>query len=616
MAFRDSARSVAAAFGAALLLAAPAGAADEGAFRAVAVVSTLSGTGEAGFADGKDAAFLMPTGVAYDSDGRLYVSDGAAQRIRRVELDGTVRTIAGGGALDASGLWVRGGYADGRGTAARFDRPAGIAVGADGTVYVADTLNHCVRAIDAAGEVTTYAGSPSAPGHADGPRASARFEEPTGLALDRAGNLYVADYSGIRVIDPAGTVTTLPALADRPYAVAVYDGPRGVTVFAGGLHGIVAREPGHPPSDDRAFPRDGIGEGERAHDTSAEEPVGEPAFLAAVDENTVAYTELRTDTVRELEVISGQTALLAGVRTESSSGDTGGYADGPGPGARFFAPLGIARAPDGGLVVADGGNRRIRRLSPVDRVDPWGALEAAFPGVEEHPDPREYRVAYVGNSYVYFVTDWPTSIEGLLQRKLDDDPAFAATGKHAKVVPVVKLADAEIRGFAAMCEQTRFYDLVVLNLNLGNVIATFENEHRAADLRSPAWAAELTATLRDVERGLRAQHIGFVVVVHPVPVALAPAEAAWYPIAKAFAAPYAMEPDVDDMRTLEDAVARAGVPTVDMLPAFRAAERAANHVPLFGTADYHFTAYARALVADELAARLHALAPWSVSPRP
>jgi hypothetical protein len=574
------------------------------------VVSTLSGTGELGFADGSNGTFLMPTGLAYDAAGRLYVSDGAAQRIRRIDPDGSVRTIAGGGALDSSGFWVTGGYADGRGTAARFDRPAGIAIRSDGTIYVADTLNHCIRAIDVRGDVTTYAGSPSAPGHVDGPRSTARFGDPTGLAVDHQGDLFVADYTGIREIDPAGNVTTIPSLGNKPYAVAVFDGPREVTVFAGDQDGIVARRLGRSPSEDRGFSREGIPNAERTLTTAAEQPLGEPAFLAAIDENTVAYTELRTNTIRSLEIISGQTALLAGTPSENGSGDTGGYADGPGPAAKFFTPLGIARAPDGGLVVADGGNRRVRKLSPTERVDPWGSLEVAFPGVAEHPDPSEYRIAYVGDSYIYYGTDWATSIEGLLQDRLAVDPGLRALGKHPKIVPIIKLANAEFRNFATLAALTGFYDFVVLNINLGNVYTTYENEHRTPDLAGADWPAELTRTLVDISRTLSAKNIGFLVIVHPVPTSFAPSEGTWYPIAEEFAPPYAMAPDARAMRRLEDAIMRSGVPAVDVTPEFTAEEAASPHVPLFGTADYHFTRRARAIIANAVAARLHAMAPW------
>lgn len=595
---------------AAVTMAGLARAASPAPLRSVAIVSTVSGTGEVGFADGRSGTFVMPTGVAYDAVGNVYVADGGAQRIRRVDADGTVRTIAGGGPLDASGFWVTGGYADGRGSTARFDRPAGIALRSDGTLYVADTLNHCIRRIDAQGTVTTYAGSPGTPGHLDGPRATARFGLPTGLAVDRHDVLYVADYTGIRTIDADGNVATIPSLGIEPYAVAVYDGPVGVTVFAGDQEGIVARRPGRNPSEDRGFAWDGVGNARRAFSTSAQQPLGVPAFLAALDDTKVAFTELRSNTVRTLETISGQSDIVAGHANYDGSGDTGGYADGPGPSAAFFTPLGIARAPDGGLLVADGGNRRLRKLSPTDRADPWGQLDVAFPGVEENPDPTEYRIAYVGNSYIYDVTDWPSSIEGILADRLSSVPSLIATGKHPKVVPVIKLANAEIESFADLCVQTGFYDLVVLNWNLGDVYATYENEHRKPDLAAPDWPDALTHMLVDVNRKLSAKHIAFVVVIHPVPDGFAPSEGTWYPIAKQFAPPYVMAPDATATRELVTAVARSGVPAIDVHRAFAGEERAADHVPLFGTADFHFTVRARRIIADALAARLLEMAPW------
>ena len=169
-------------------------------------VSTVSGSGVAGIADGaaRQAQFIEPFGVVIDRSGRLYVSDAGAQRIRVIERDGFTRTLAGSGTPIASGLWVEGGYQDGSGSSARFNRPAGLAFGSDQALYVADTNNHCIRRIDGDGNVTTYAGRPDSAGHADGPRNVATFDRPTGLASDASGNLYVADFSGIRVISPGG----------------------------------------------------------------------------------------------------------------------------------------------------------------------------------------------------------------------------------------------------------------------------------------------------------------------------------------------------------------------------------------------------------------------------
>ena len=104
-----------------------------------ATVTTLAGSGEAGVADGpaRSASFMLPVGLAWDAKGRLYVADAAAQRLRVVLPDGSVRTVAGSGQPAKTGIWVPGGYADGKGSAARFNTPMGIAVGPGGDVYVA-----------------------------------------------------------------------------------------------------------------------------------------------------------------------------------------------------------------------------------------------------------------------------------------------------------------------------------------------------------------------------------------------------------------------------------------------------------------------------------------------
>jgi len=146
-------------------------------------VRTLAGSGLSGFDDGPAgrAAFVMPMGLALEKDGSIVVADAGAQRVRRIK-DGKVATIAGGGGLEPNGLWVIGGYHDGAGADARFNQPGGVAVRADGAIFVADYGNHCIREI-ANGLVTTFAGAPGRPGNADGPLASATFSFPRALAF-------------------------------------------------------------------------------------------------------------------------------------------------------------------------------------------------------------------------------------------------------------------------------------------------------------------------------------------------------------------------------------------------------------------------------------------------
>ncbi|WP_075793770.1 gluconolaconase [Massilia putida] len=184
---------------------------------------TVFAGGRAGFADGVGAAaaFDTPSALAIDRLGNLYVADTRNNAIRKVAPDGSVSTLAGGG--DA-------GYLDGIGRAARFDGPVGVAVDRDGNVWVADTYNDRIRGIARDGTVTTVAGS-GAPDHLDGTGSAAAFDTPSAIAVDKHGVLFVADTGNdaIRRIDKTGMVTTFARapederrpLLRRPVALAL-----------------------------------------------------------------------------------------------------------------------------------------------------------------------------------------------------------------------------------------------------------------------------------------------------------------------------------------------------------------------------------------------------------
>jgi sugar lactone lactonase YvrE len=220
-------------------------------------VTTLAG-GSIGFADGIGAAarFTSPSGVAVDPSGNVYVVDFGNQRIRKIAPNGAVSTVVGDGAK---------GFRDGNVAAAKFsfDHPAlndlsvsrlvpvrldlrytffptGIAVDASGNVFVADYGNHSIRKISAAGAVSTIAGNGTA-GFRDGSGASAQFTDPSGIAVDAGGNLYVADEGNnrIRKITPAGFVTTLAGsgingLQNGAAGEARFSAPTGLAVDASG----------------------------------------------------------------------------------------------------------------------------------------------------------------------------------------------------------------------------------------------------------------------------------------------------------------------------------------------------------------------------------------------
>jgi serine/threonine-protein kinase len=166
-------------------------------------VTTLAGSGAVGSADGAGtaASFSFPQGIAVDNTGTVYIADTGNDLIRKITPGGNVSTIAGK---------VAAGSANGTGTLATFDIPQGIAVGSDGTVYVADSGNNLIRQITPSGVVSTVAGNGYG-NSADGNGVQANFNFPDAMAIDAGNNLYITDARGgvVRKLIPVNAVITL-----------------------------------------------------------------------------------------------------------------------------------------------------------------------------------------------------------------------------------------------------------------------------------------------------------------------------------------------------------------------------------------------------------------------
>lgn len=201
--------------------------------------TTVAGsTAHQGFQDGTGTAawFNAPEAIAVDSTGLLYVADTGNEVVRKIAAGGVVTTLAGTAGAK--------GYADATGATARFNHPGGLVLSTDGTIlYVADTLNHTIRKIvTATGAVTTFVGIQGVSGSDDGSSATALFNNPRGLALDGAGNLYVADTgnSTVRKVTPAGQVSTVagfPGVAGLTDGIgedAWFNQPKGLAATADG----------------------------------------------------------------------------------------------------------------------------------------------------------------------------------------------------------------------------------------------------------------------------------------------------------------------------------------------------------------------------------------------
>lgn len=157
-------------------------------------VSTLAGIpGQAGFMDGtpSEALFCEPNDIQLGADGALYVVDKGNQRVRRIEHD-KVDTVAGSGTtVDSATGYIVGGYENGPTLKSQFLYPTGLFIADDGTIFLADTGNHCIRKISVQGDVTTVAGS-KMPGNENGSESSARFNQPLDVYLEE-NTLYVSD---------------------------------------------------------------------------------------------------------------------------------------------------------------------------------------------------------------------------------------------------------------------------------------------------------------------------------------------------------------------------------------------------------------------------------------
>jgi sugar lactone lactonase YvrE len=327
-------------------------------------VSTFAGS-DHHFADGKGhiAQFNAPSGVVIDRAGNLYVTDSKNHRVRKVTPKGEVSTFAGS----------EEGFAEGKGSRARFNAPSGIVMDAAGNFYVADTENHRIRRISATGVVGTFAGS-GKKGFADGKGNKALFARPSGIVMDGAGNLYVADSGNhsIRMVTPAGKVTTLAGgkqgFVDSRGSRARFNAPSGIVMDGAG--NLYVADTGN--NRVRKVTAKGAvstlaGGGKRTEsDGKGDKARFERPYGIVMDRAGNLYV---TDNNRVRKVsMNGEVTTLAGsvpdILCAHGGGciETGSFEDGPGHAARFWQPSGIALDAAGNLYVADTGNHRVRKI--------------------------------------------------------------------------------------------------------------------------------------------------------------------------------------------------------------------------------------------------------------
>jgi alpha-tubulin suppressor-like RCC1 family protein len=383
------------------------------------IITTIAGNGSYGAAvDGVlaiNAQFWWPEAVAVDSVGNIYIADRANNRIRKIDaVTSYITTIAGTGAYGYSG---DGGLA----TAAAIQNPWGVAVDLARNVYIADYSNKRIRKVDTSGIITTIAGTGVVGYSGDGGQAtSATINQPTGVAVDAAGNVYVADNSNnrIRKVDTSGTISTIAgngtaaysgdngastsASLNAPAALAVNNA--GDTFYiADGLNNVVRKVASGTIT---TYAGRGIGNNGSA---TASLLVNPSAITFDGSGNT--YVLEGANRIRKVDAV-GTVTTFAGTGAWGYTGDGG-----PAAAAQLYDPRGIAADSAGNVYIADTSNHRIRK------VDPAGIITTLTPLASDN-FPTSLAVDKSGNLYV--AQGWSYKIQ-----KIDPSgtiTAFAGTG--------------------------------------------------------------------------------------------------------------------------------------------------------------------------------------------
>ena len=282
------------------------------------IITTIAGSGEQGFSgDGGPAVEAMvsaPKGVAVDTAGNLYIADSFNQRIRRVDPSGIISTVAGSGERGFAG---DGGPA----VEAQLAGLSGVAVDTAGNLYIADSFNNRIRRVDPSGTISTFAGTGERGFAGDsGPAVEARLSYPSSVAVDADGNLYIADSfnNRIRRVDPSGIISTVAGTG--AYGFSGDGGPAVEALLAG------------------------------------------PSGLAMDADGNLYFADQQNQRIRRVDP-SGIISTVAGTGERGFGGDSG-----PAVEARLDGPRGVALDASVNLYITDAGNQRIRKVDPSGTI--------------------------------------------------------------------------------------------------------------------------------------------------------------------------------------------------------------------------------------------------------
>lgn len=406
------------------------------------LIQTVAGSGNVGDGGSASAAQLsQPQGIAMDRQGNLYIADTGNHRVRKVTPTGEISTVAGDG---QPGMRGDGGPA----VFARLNQPFGVAADTEGNIYIADLENHRVRCVDRDGAISTVAGTGTKGSRGDGgPAAEAQLMSPRSLALDASGNLYVSEFDGHRVrkITPQGIISTVAGLGvaglagdGGPAAKGQLSFPAGlavdaagvlyiadsqnhrirrvregvITTWLGGSDAVVLMTPvglaldpagnlyvaERIPAIRRFTPRGDVyrvaGTGTPGYDGDGRGATTsllmDPAAVALDGMGNLYIADgLRIRTVRPTGIIS----TVAGDAYTRSIGDVG-----PATQAILNTPKGLGMDVTGNLYIADSGTHRIRKMDAGGVISTVAGLGSAGLAGNGRPASQAYLSAPAGVS--------------------------------------------------------------------------------------------------------------------------------------------------------------------------------------------------------------------------
>eukprot|EP00035_Acanthoeca_spectabilis_P028152 m.469391 g.469391 ORF g.469391 m.469391 type:complete len:698 (-) comp28501_c0_seq1:273-2366(-) len=411
---------------------------------AEATLTTVVGLDRSKFTD--DPKILRrlnrPKGVCTLPDGTVIIADRLNHKIRRMDpLSGVVTTLAGCGNT---------GSRDGLAVTAQFSCPSAVAADSANNVIVADSQNHAIRRIDhATGEVSTLANFALVPGFNDGPAHEALFHTPSGVAIDSADNIFVADHGNhrIRRIDGVtGEVSTVcgngvGGFRDGPGDTAQLFQPADVCLDA--EDNLIVADSGNNlirlvvpdteyvrtiAGDGTAGWADGIGPAARFQS---------PRSVVVGDCGKLWVADCDNHCIREVDLETGQVTTVAGRRRGA------GNQDGPADTCLFSSPTGLAIDHDGGLLIVDSGNNRLRRLTGVPDLAPLVRSPAPPTFAQRlQRERRELEVAVADR-------DWAANARDAALAALEEATATlqVVTEAHDARVAAVEAVVAEIEAF-------------------------------------------------------------------------------------------------------------------------------------------------------------------------